>query len=318
MILKKNEVLIKLIKNDCEVYIGSIVVPPNNKWRQYGVVVNYGADVDSLGVNDLVLIPNFVDLKEHKKFTFNYKDYYLLLPVDKIIGVLEAWFILARIGFDIDGVIRNIADTVVALLLKKGYRLVNPNTYYFNEMFEETKKYKSYYELLQSFTEDEIATIYVGASVIKDAKYVIDVLKNNFNFEIYFISKQVFVKNDDTLSELTNKFLKNNSIYYDKLLYINTNDRKSVFCNKYSIDIFIDDFLENYIDILYNTKCIPILFTGYSDKYNIDYTTNDVMRIKAIGVPVLTIKSHMDLLKFFENGVLINLDNSKKKTYGYV
>lgn len=89
MILKNNEVLIKLIKNDTEVYIGDIIVPPDNKWRQYGIVSEVGSNVDSLKINDLVLIPNFVDLKEDKKFTFDYKNYYLLLPINKIIAILD-------------------------------------------------------------------------------------------------------------------------------------------------------------------------------------------------------------------------------------
>lgn len=225
---------------------------------------------------------------------------------------------MARIGFDIDGVIRNMIDSIVALFLKKGYRLINSNTYYFNEMFEQTKKYKGYYDMLQDFTESELSSIYIGSSVVKDAKYVIDVLKNNYNFEIYLISKQIFDRKDTTLCEMTDKFLANNNIYHDKIIYIHHKDRKSLYCKKYSIDVFIDDLLETYTDILYTTKCIPILFTGYSNMYDIDYSSNDIMRLKAINVPILSVKSHMELLKFFEEGILVNLDDTKKKTYGYI
>jgi len=87
VILKDNEVLIQLFRNKEEVYVNSIVIPPNNKYRQYGKVIAVGKKVYDIEKNKFVVIPNFIDLRNEKKFMLNNEEY-LLLDQHKVIAEL--------------------------------------------------------------------------------------------------------------------------------------------------------------------------------------------------------------------------------------
>jgi len=87
VVLKDNEVLIQLFRNKEEVYINSIAILPNNKYKQYGKVIAIGKKVYDIEKNMFVIIPNFVDLKNEKKFMLN-NDEYLILNQNRIVGEL--------------------------------------------------------------------------------------------------------------------------------------------------------------------------------------------------------------------------------------
>jgi len=216
---------------------------------------------------------------------------------------------LGRIGFDIDNVIRDYYITVDRLFSKKGIVAKNDQT---NNII---KRYNlngnnllDYY--LDNFKSDEIEEIYLKAPVIGDTKYIIDSLKK-YGFEIYLISAQRHNQNS-IFCDLTTEYIKNNDIYFDKLVYVEKTGDKSTIINNFAINIFIDDYISVYVDILYNTQCTPILFKGFSMPNGAKQIfDSDINKLEAIGIPILSVDSHPDLLKFIDNGVLI-IDNKNK------
>lgn len=217
-----------------------------------------------------------------------------------------------RLGFDVDGVVRDFVGSLCKIFIKKGYKIVNPNTYYFTKMFNLNKEYEDFYDFLDdNLSREELEQLYIGSPVLSFVKENVDSLIS-YGFEVYYISHQI----SEEARDLTYKFMENNNLQGEKTIF--TSGIKSDVCNKYGIDLFVDDLLTNYIDILYNSKTVPILFTGYNQNVkdlNIDYTTNNINRLKALGVPILEIDSHLNFLKKIENSVLYIPSQFKKKTY---
>jgi|GEM_PF-5197986 len=86
--LKEEEVLLELFINNTEFIINKIIINPDKKYRQYALVVAKGDKVYDIDVGRLVLIPNFIDLREEKKFAISGKEY-LILNQKRLVAELE-------------------------------------------------------------------------------------------------------------------------------------------------------------------------------------------------------------------------------------
>lgn len=149
-----------------------------------------------------------------------------------------------RIGIDIDGVLLNMGQFILDYGSKYCYEHnidfeINGNEYDESKIFgissEEAEKFWNEY-LVKYVTEKEPREC---------AKEVIDKLKENN--EIYIITARneygLPEKEYGHMQELTKEWIKNNNIYYDKLLF--TSENKLNVCEKNKIDIMIEDSPSN-------------------------------------------------------------------------
>ena len=145
-----------------------------------------------------------------------------------------------KIGIDIDNVISNFNDELLKEYLEhdktlRNTGIVNPDVYITRGMFDWTQ------EENDDFYYKNIQRIAMNLKPIKNSKEMIDKLKSEGN-EIIIISGR---DNGEYTNpyEMTEKWLKENKIYYDKLVLTDAKDKssKAKYCKEHNIDIMIDD-----------------------------------------------------------------------------
>lgn len=163
-----------------------------------------------------------------------------------------------KIGIDIDNVISNFDEELLAYFLQKAdeYGIKNKHSYIVNGMLDKTK------EEVKKFYNDNIEEIVTHLKVVDEAKEYIHQLKN-FGYEIYIISGRDNGEYKDPYG-MTVNWLEQNDIEYDQLILTNAyhKSEKAKICEDNNISILIDDSIEtlleaakiNIIGLLMNTK----------------------------------------------------------------
>lgn len=165
-----------------------------------------------------------------------------------------------RIGIDIDNVISNMNDCLLEEYLKHDKTL--RNTGVINDkarirfgMFDWTKQEE------EEFYYSNIERIAENFGLIPNAKETIDKLKQDGN-EIYIITGRANGEYKEPL-KLTVNWLKKHNIYYDKLILTDAYDShaKTIECQKYNIDVMIDDNIATCLDLQVNGIKVLVMNT---------------------------------------------------------
>ena len=168
-----------------------------------------------------------------------------------------------RIGIDIDNTLTNVKDKLkdaaynYAISLGKDIKM--PSNF-FEDINNDGKTYQDAFQFsddeLKYFLKDIQESITNAAIPRENAKEVIDKLKGLGN-EIIIVTARDFEFHDDPY-KLSKDWLNNNNIYFDKLI-VNAREKASV-CKEENIDIFIDNQLQNCLNI-YNIGIKTIMLT---------------------------------------------------------
>ena len=157
-----------------------------------------------------------------------------------------------KIGIDIDNTITDIKDELMKSAFNYAKRLNKEINYdYLNSEDKNNdggiyqKIFNFTYEELKYFLKDIQEEIVNKAVPRKNAINYINKLKEKEN-EIYIITARDSEFHDDPY-KLSKDWLDKNNIKYDKLI-VNAREKASI-CKKENIDIFIDDNINNCIDI---------------------------------------------------------------------
>lgn len=156
-----------------------------------------------------------------------------------------------KIGIDIDDTLTNIKeelDNAWDEYAKKLGKKINKNEYdwkHDNNGKSMQKKYNLSYEELKYFlatTHEEITSKALPRNNVKE---IIDKLKKD-GHEIYIITARDSEFHKDPY-KLSKDWLEKNYIYYDKII-VNAREKAPV-CQEEKIDVFIDDQLNNCMEV---------------------------------------------------------------------
>ncbi len=168
-----------------------------------------------------------------------------------------------KIGIDIDGVLTDISrfylDYGAKFALENNIdEIANPNGYEIEEILNlEEGTHKKFWNQYDNY--------YTKAKYTREfAPEVIEKLKNEGN-EIYLIT----ARNPEEEKWTTN-WLKENNIYYDKLVFT---DRKDKYCKDNNIDLMIEDSVSNILEI---SKLIPVICLD--NRYNKECEGENITR----------------------------------------
>ena len=177
-----------------------------------------------------------------------------------------------RIGVDIDGVLTDLEgflhDYAIDFYKSKGIELLDPKGYDVKGMFGISK------DLVYDFWFEYLPKYFSMPPRVKAAE-IIKKLQNEGNY-IIIISARGSGKDEDTLGKeytkfVTDKWLSMHGINADIILY--TDGRKLDTCEKYQIDIMIDDMPYNLLEVSSKIKCIC-----YNAVYNEDINNDNIVR----------------------------------------
>jgi len=168
-----------------------------------------------------------------------------------------------RIGIDIDNVISDMTGTMLEEYLEhdktlRSTGIVNSEARIRFGMFDWTKEEE------ENFYYSNIERIAAKFKLIPNSKETIDKLKQDGN-EIYIITGRDNGEYKDPWN-LTTTWLKRHEIYYDKLILTDAYDShaKTVECEKYNIDIMIDDNIATCLDIQKHGIKILVMNTKFN------------------------------------------------------
>ena len=176
-----------------------------------------------------------------------------------------------RIGIDIDGVLNDFHQLKLDYGAKfcyehqgKGLKMINPDGYEyetFNWDYETIEQFRKEYH--DSVTEE--ARLFAG-EVIKKLK--------EQGHEIYIITARIYTTEESDrgkqMREHVKKWLEENGIYYDKLVF--TKEDKVEDCMQNKIDLMIEDKVRNIKNI---SKRIPVIC--YYASYNKDCVGDNII-----------------------------------------
>ena len=178
-----------------------------------------------------------------------------------------------NIGIDVDGTITDL----MPFILKYGKEFAQKHNLIFSETFP-NKNPKEIFGWPPEFNEkfwEEGNWIYANNVIIREnAKLIIDELKNQ-GHNIFIITSRKFACPEDYNPQMYNLLintLKDNQIYYDKLLLTKN---KIAEIKNHNIDIMIEDFPNNIIEI---SKQIPVIYLDCP--YNKNYSTTNTICAK--------------------------------------
>ncbi|MEG1494909.1 MAG: hypothetical protein RR047_00415 [Bacilli bacterium] len=165
-----------------------------------------------------------------------------------------------RIGIDIDGVLTDIAKYEIDLGTKyfcnQQVSIVDSKAYFTKDMFNITKEMDNQFwaSIIYDYIESEPPRKF-ASEIIKKLK--------NLGHEIYLITARSSELNmsQEEIQSLTLTWLKENDIYYDKIIF-SPEDKLEV-CLDNKIDLMIEDKPENIKDI---SSKIPVIV--FDSNYN--------------------------------------------------
>lgn len=158
-----------------------------------------------------------------------------------------------RIGIDIDGVITDISRFYLDYGAKYSFenhlsKITKPNGYEIEEILNlEEGAHKEFWRKYDKYYSKKIYTREFASEVIEKLK-----VEGN---EIYLITAR-----KPREDEWTRNWLKDNKIFYDKIIYTS---EKYEYCKENNIDIMIEDNVNNILAI---SKLIPVICVD--NRYN--------------------------------------------------
>lgn len=175
-----------------------------------------------------------------------------------------------RIGVDIDNVISNFNEELLKEFLiedknKRNKGIINKDADYITRgMFDWS------IDEISHFYKNNIERIVKNLSVIDEAKYYIDKLKEDGHY-ICIITGRDNGEYSDPYN-MTKEWLYKNKINYDRLILTNAykNDKhgKTEKCKEFNIDIMIDDFVHICEDCIKDGITTLLMDTPYNKKAN--------------------------------------------------
>ncbi|MDP3443902.1 MAG: hypothetical protein Q8T08_13675 [Ignavibacteria bacterium] len=169
-----------------------------------------------------------------------------------------------RIGLDIDNVITNFDEVVLAEFLKEDKNkrntgIVNKNATWISKgMFDWSK------DEIDNFFIDNMERMSNILKPLDGAKIYMDRLISD-GHELFLISNRPN-KHYRNPKEITSNWLRNYDINYTKLIISRTSN-KSMECIDNKIDVMVDDIIDNCLQLsLANIRCI-LMSTKYTDGY---------------------------------------------------
>lgn len=171
-----------------------------------------------------------------------------------------------RIGIDIDGVLTNVGQFVLDYLTK--YCVENHISYEIGEKnYDLAKTFGINEETVEHFWNQYLEYYAIHEPARPFASEVIKKLKDEGN-EIYIITARTFSNREDSIGEhmrhLVKEWLKNNAIFYDKLVFTKAKEeKKAQEILDYKIDVMIEDNPHNINEL---SHLIPIIC--YDTEYN--------------------------------------------------
>lgn len=169
-----------------------------------------------------------------------------------------------RIGIDIDNCIANFDDTLLKEYLKhdkelRNIGIINENPEYLRKgMFDWTDEEE------KSFYNANIEKFAKKLKPLEDASYYIKKLKEDGN-EIYIITGR---NNGEYTNpyRLTEEWLEQYNIFYDKLIFTDTHDKheKSEVCIENNVDLMIEDSVRISLDLIDNGIKVYTMNTRYN------------------------------------------------------
>lgn len=174
-----------------------------------------------------------------------------------------------RIGIDIDNVISNFSEELLNEYMLHDKKLNNTGIINENAKFVRFGMFDWTEDEEKEFYQTNIERIAKNLKTIKDSKLIIDKLKEDGN-EIYIITGRDNGEYPNP-REMTINWLKENDIYYDKLILTDTYDdhAKTLECLKYGIEIMIDDSPRILSDVK-KSGIRTLLFDSRFNKSNTD------------------------------------------------
>ena len=169
-----------------------------------------------------------------------------------------------RIGIDIDDTITNSTEVVKEYINKYDSLYCDDNR--LKNKINEIVRGTFADEIVRKFFRDYSLEMGNKIKVKDNAKEIIDKLKNEGN-EIYIITARSDLFYDDA-QKFCEEYLKNNEIYFDKLITAQT--YKVECCKNEKIDLMIDDAVDT-VENLNKENIKAILFNS---ELNIDKNTN--------------------------------------------
>lgn len=187
-----------------------------------------------------------------------------------------------RIGIDIDDTLTNLFDVFLSYGFKYAYeKSITINSLFING-YEAIDTFRFTKEQDKDFQEKYLGKILNNVKARPLASEVINILKKEY--EIFIITS----RDDDLLvdcKDKTEKWLKNNNISYDELVY--NCKEKAQFCKENNIDYLIDDNFNHCEDA---AKVGTISFI-YDNQFNKDYYNNNIIRVYSWGQILYEIKN---------------------------
>ena len=176
------------------------------------------------------------------------------------------------IGIDIDGVLTNLERFQLDYGSKYFFETenkinINPNEYEIIDIFNATTENddKFWKEYLEFYAKKEPARRF--------ASEIIKKLKND-GHQIYIITARFLTDRDDYLGKkmrlIVKKWLKNNKIIYDKIIF-SQEDKKNI-CKENNVDIMIEDAPKNIVElseVLPKVICFDALYNREIAKDNV-------------------------------------------------
>lgn len=174
-----------------------------------------------------------------------------------------------RIGIDIDNVISNFTEELLNEYMMHDKKLNNKGIINENAKFVRFGMFDWTEDEEKEFYQTNIERIAKNLKTIKDSKLIIDKLKEDGN-EIYIITGRDNGEYPNP-REMTINWLKENDIYYDKLILTDTYDdhAKTLECLKHGIEIMIDDSPRILSDVK-KSGIKTLLFDSRFNKSNTD------------------------------------------------
>ena len=171
-----------------------------------------------------------------------------------------------KIGIDIDNCISNFDDTLLKEYLRhdkdlRNTGIVDENPEYIRKgMFDWTREEE------ESFYNENIEYFAKKLKPIENASYYIEKLKED-GHEIYIITGRDNGEYTDPY-KLTEEWLNNYHIIYDKLLFTNSYDKhaKTEVCIENNIDLMIEDSTKISLDLINNGLKVFTMNTRYNQK----------------------------------------------------
>ncbi|KKN11116.1 hypothetical protein LCGC14_1029630 [marine sediment metagenome] len=209
------------------------------------------------------------------------------------------------VALDLDSVLADTESMVLKMLRDKfglHLNLEDFNGYEFEKQLYITEEMSDY--LIKSISTGEM---FEGASMTNYAEHAINKLHNN-GFMVYIITKR-----PEHLQPMTEKWLKQNNLEYDKLYLVDSKDKKASIIEAAGIKAFVEDRFDTLMGVLkrcgqpeYGLYCVRYPWT---EKFHHD----QIVKVKHVAEAVDRIVDYRRWKGYFLNKCVGNVDKFVKE-----